>query len=150
MVKLIKAGCWGVLVNKQFVGMMISEGKFGITASNSDFSPCVFPVQQTHILSLPRNGCAIIIFVLQVSSIPGACLASHLSVCVQHTEPSLAMWVKLQTNHTWKEGGKAFSLWKIAADMHPAILGFDKSFHMVQCMSIKQPVLCYHRLAIAD
>lgn len=64
---------------------------------------------------------------LQVSPVPGACMASHLSVCVHHVEPSLACG-KLQTNYTWKEGGKAFSLWKIAPDMHPAILGLIEAF----------------------
>lgn len=41
--------------------MLISAGRLGITASNSNFSPCVFPFQQTHILPLLRNDFAITI-----------------------------------------------------------------------------------------
>lgn len=120
--------------------MMISGGRFGITASNSNFSPCVFAFQQTHVLPLLRNGFAITICLPAGFFYSWSLLGFTLSVCAHHIEPSLAPCVQLQTNHTWKEGGKAFSLWKIAGDMHPAFWGLVQA--STRCSACPLNSLC--------
>lgn len=55
---MTKAECHRALVNEHLVGMMISGGRFGITASNSSLIPCVFLSQQTHIPLLLTNSFA--------------------------------------------------------------------------------------------